>query len=498
MPNVKYICSAVQPYLEIYRQIKDCIDGEHRIKKSGDTYLPRPNATDDSAENEDRYKAYKQRAVFYNVTGRTLAGLTGQIYKREPVIQVPETMQAIVENADGAGINLVQLSKKSSAYTLGFGRSGIFIDYPATEGSVSRAELEEGDIRPTINVYAPYDIVNWRTTVRGAKEILSLVVLKEKEQYCEDGFESKTRDRYRVLRLGTVEDAQNGTEANGTYNVELWSDIGGEMSVNQTHTPTDAEGNPLREIPFIFIGSENNDHEIDKAPLYDLSVLNIAHYRNSADYEESSFMVGQPTPFFSGLTENWVENVMNGQIQLGSRAAVPLPENGTAGLLQANPNIMPKEAMDHKEKQMVALGAKLVEEREIRRTATESMIDNASETSILTSSAKNVSEAYTRALTTCQQFMVGVEGEVEFELNTEFEISSMSYQDRLQMMQEWQGGALSFQEVRHVLKKVGVATMDDDAAKLEIDKELEVRKKQMLESKPAENENKPDPKDEKS
>ena len=478
MPNVKYVCSPLQPYLEIYRQIRDCINGQHKIKKagnSGDLYLPRPNASDTSVENSSRYEAYVKRAVFYNVTGRTLAGLTGQIYKREPVINVPEAMQPIVKNADGAGINITQLSKKSSAYVLAYGRTGLFIDYPKTEGSVSRAQLEAGDIRPTINAYAPYEIVNWRTTVRGAKEVLSLVVLKEKEISCEDGFESKTRDIYRILRLGTIEDAQNGTEANGVYNVELWSDIGGEYAVRESYTPTDANGQPLREIPFIFIGSENNDHEIDKPPLYDLSVLNIAHYRNSADYEESCFMVGQPTPYFAGLTENWVQNVMKGEIQLGSRAAVPLPENGSAGLLQANPNIMPKEAMDQKEKQMVALGAKLVEERSIRRTATETLIENSSETSILTSSAKNVSEAYTRALEVCQLFMTGAEGDVSFELNTEFEISSMSYQDRLQLIQEWQAGALAFEEVRYALKKVGVATLDDASAETKIKAETEMR-----------------------
>jgi hypothetical protein len=428
--------------------IRDCIAGQKKVKDQGDLYLPRPNSADDSAENEARFAAYLQRAVFYNVTGRTLAGLTGEIYKREPVIEVPENLKPIVENADGAGINLIQLSKKSSAHVLAYGRSGIFVDYPNTEGVVSRAEIEQGDIRPTISSYAPYDIINWRTTTRGAKEILSLVVLKEKHISCDDGFEYKVGDSYKVLRLGTIEDAMNGTEAQGVYNVEIWR-VRGNMT-------------EMDEV---------NDAEIDKPPLYDMAVLNIAHYRNSADYEESSFMVGQPTPYFSGLTENWVKNVLKGQVQMGSRAAVPLPENGTAGLLQPNPNIMPKEAMDHKEKQMVALGAKLVEEREIRQTATEAMINNASETSILTSSAKNVSEAYTRALITCQQFVGTSSEEVKFELNTEFEISSMGYQDRLQLMQEWQAGLLAFPEARGALKKVGVATLENDEAQKLIDEE---------------------------
>ena len=75
--------------------------------------------------------------------------------------------------------------------------------------------------------------------------------------------------------------------------------------------------------------------------------------------------------------------------------------------------------------------------------------------------------------------MVGAEGEVKFELNTEFQISSMSYQERLQLMQEWQGGLLTFPEARSALKKVGVATEDTDAAKTAIDAELKERQERM-------------------
>ena len=52
-------------------------------------------------------------------------------------------------------------------------------------------------------------------------------------------------------------------------------------------------------IPFTFIGATNNDHTIDDAPLLPLAELNIGHFRNSADNEESSFVVGQPTLFIA-------------------------------------------------------------------------------------------------------------------------------------------------------------------------------------------------------
>ncbi len=85
-------------------------------------------------------------------------------------------------------------------------------------------------------------------------------------------------------------------------------------------------------IPFSPIGSENNDPMPDKPPMEDLAHLNIGHYRNSADYEEACFIAGQPTPWASGLTEDWVKDVMKGTMYLGSRGIIPLPVNGACGL----------------------------------------------------------------------------------------------------------------------------------------------------------------------
>src|SRR3546814_14860468 len=93
-------------------------------------------------------------------------------------------------------------------------------------------------------------------------------------------------------------------------------------------------------------------------------------------------MVGQPTAWFSGLTKDWVEDVFRGRVFLGSRAAIPLPTGGQAGLLQVNPNSMPKEAMDQKERQMVALGAKLITQASVSRTLGEAQIEESSANSI--------------------------------------------------------------------------------------------------------------------
>lgn len=475
MPNVAFVRKDLKALLPLYKAIRDAIDGEVKIKAGKTKYLPQPNAEDESEENVARYDAYIERAVFYNVTARTLKGLVGQIFIKDPVIENPSLLNIVVEDANGGGVSITQSSKKAVGYVLSHGRAGLFVDYPATEGPATRAQLEAGDIRPTLNLYAPWRVLNWRTTKRGAREILSLVVLSETYVQSDDGFEMKEAEQFRVLRLGKSQDnVQKGIdESEDVYTVEVWRKEGGKFGISESYQPRDSSGALLKEIPFTFIGSENNDVDIDNPPLYDLASLNIAHYRNSADYEESCFIVGQPTPYFAGLTEEWVKNVMGGTVTLGSRGAVPLPEGGSAGLLQAESNTMPKEAMEHKERQMVALGAKLVEQQTVQRTATEADLEATSENSTLSSSAKNVSAAYKWGLELCAVFVGAPETGIVFELNTEFDISNMTPQERAQLISEWQAGAISFTEMRENLRKVGVAKLDDDKAKTEIEAELD-------------------------
>lgn len=463
MPNPAYVRDELKAMMPVYNEIADAIAGEKKIKAKGEAYLPRPNPTDESIDNRKRYDAYKQRAVFYNVTQRTLAGLVGQVFMRSPVIEVPAALQIVVDDADGTGSSVEQLAKESTKQVLAFDRSGLFIDYPATppEG-VSRLEMETGNIRPTFKTYGPTDIINWRWMRRGAKEIVEMVVLKEKHKVFDDGFEVKHEDQLRELRL-----------VGNVYTVQIWRK--NENAVYQIaegpYIPTDASGNAFDELPFKFIDSNKNELNPQMPIMHSLASLNIAHYRNSADYEELVYIVGQPTVWASGLTQEWVDKVLKGSLAMGSRGGIPLPENGSAGLLQVQPNTSAFEAMQHKERQMVALGAKIVQEATVQRTATEAGIESIAEDSILSATAKNVSQAYQWALEWAALFVGVPDTGIVCELNTDFEIARMQPAERAQLIKEWQGGAISFEEMRAGLRKAGVATLADDEALTAIDQE---------------------------
>lgn len=459
MPNVSHRRKEYRDLLPQYDLIEDCVNGERAVKARRTIYLPQPNAELQTPENMTRYDAYLTRAVFYNVTKRTLAGLVGEVYLRNPVVEIPNILDAVHWDATGGGITLEQLSKRACQWSLSSGRTGLFVDYPRTDKPASRADIDNGNIRPILRIFDAKKVINWRTLRKGAREYLSLVVIEDEYVVNDDGFMQSMAKEWLVLRM----------DESNRYVQERWRT---ESDKVEELVPLGSDGKPLDEIPFIFIGSENNDAEPDNPPLYDLASLNIGHYRNSADYEESCYIVGQPTPFLSGLSEEWVKNILKDTVSLGSRTAIPLPAGGQAGLLQARENSMPFEAMQHKERQMVALGAKLVEARTVQRTAKEAEQEKATELSTLSSVAQNVSSAFTWALEWCARFVGVSDAKIKFELNTEFDLTRLSPEERRQLIEEWQAGGITWDEYRDNLRRGGIAKLDDDEAKKRIQQEI--------------------------
>lgn len=477
--GVEFTRNELMRMMPLYEIITDCLQGEHQVKHRKDKYLPMPNSSDKSEENLSRYHAYLTRAVFFNVTARTHGGAVGFMFLRDPVIKLPPGLEVMADDATGEGIPLVQAVKQAVAELVSKGRAGVWADYPkAPDGVVTVADKATGGYQPTLKVYSTEDIINWRYEKKGGIWTLTLVVAREwvDTPLAINKFESVRIEQFRVMELNDA----------GEYVVSVWkkptvgitataptTSIVNTYQPVETMTPTDSNGAPLKYIPFEFLGINKNVAKPDQPPLYDLAVLNVAHYRNSADYEESSFLTGQPTPWASGLTEDWVNNIMKGKIAIGSRGLIPLPVNGAAGLLQAAPNIMPKEAMDSKEEQMRGLGAKLVADgtNGPDKTATEASINNVSETSMLSNIARNVSMGFTNALTWCAAFVGDSPDAIEFEVHADLGLSQMTSLDRAQLIAEWQAGAITWDEMRNAYHQAGIATEDDDKAKETIAKD---------------------------
>lgn len=471
MPNVGFVRAEVTAQLAKWLKVEDCLENEEKIKSKKDLYLPKPETSSDSTQNEKSYLKYILRAVFYPVASRTMEGLLGQIFQKDIDTELSSDLEFLISDIDGAGTSLEQQAKKVVKDTIAFGRCGLLSDFPivSSDKEVTRADVENGSIRPRVMVYQKDSIINWREQNIAGETLLSLLVLKEQIVSEDDGFEFEFEPRWRVYQR----------KEDGSVTVQLWkskskNDNGIEGSDYEEDgaeiTLTDYNQQPLRRIPFEFIGAVNNDSVVDDSPLYPLCCLNIAHYRNSADYEQNLFLCGQATPVFAGLTDEWVKNHIDGKVTLGSANAVSLPQGATFDLLQAQPNSLPMEGMRHKEEQMKAIGAKLLEPGAMKGTATEAEIEANSDASILSSIAKNVSSAYVNAIFNCGLFIGDYpKDEITIALNSEFQVMGLNAQERQEVVAAWQGGLLTWEEARNVYRRKGIAYENDVDAQLKID-----------------------------
>ena len=472
-----------QPTQERWAVVRDVVSGDNALRTG--TYLPQLNATDVSVENIARNTAYRSRAVWYPATQFTLEGLVGLAFHRDPVTELPTELEYLLKDCDGLGVSLYQQSQATLNNNLAVGRHGLFVDWSEAFGHT------------LIKAYHAESIINWRYDIVDGKASLCMIVLEEEAEeedgewgiavvkqwreitrneagnvqvrlWREDTGVTKTK---RLVSLGTVKNEATGEEQ-VIEAVELRS-----------------RGAVLTEIPFTFIGSNNNDASIDPAPLYGLAQLNLAHFRNSADYEDSVFFCGQVQPWISGLTEQWRDFMQNpfvldsngerrytGQkMYIGSRSPLLLPQGAAFGMAQAQPNSLAAEAMEHKEVQMIAVGARMIEGTKANKTATGENNDREATTSVLSLCVSNVSEGYQRAIGYCARFMDMAEKEEgyadAFKIQQDFVQLQANPQLMAELTKSWQSGLLAKNDVRDFFRRLGLIATE--RSNDDIDKDVE-------------------------
>ena len=433
----------------MWQKTRDAVRGSIYVKEKRHEYLPVPDAesNDDTVGSQTlRYRQYLKRALYTNFTGRTKSALVGAAFRRAPSYELPNGLEYLEDDATGDGLGVVQMAKDELSNLLETGRSILLVDYPQTEDGLTAEEVARLDLRAAIIPYTAEQCVNWKTdNVRGRK-LLTLCVLAESYLEGDDEFGHEKKTQYRVLRL-----REDG------YTQQLYRD---EEEYTDEFYPRKADGSVWDFIPLMFVGSKNNDATVDDAPLSDIADVNIAHYRNSADYEESCFITGQPTLFITHnlSPEQWHDYNPDG-IKLGARTGHVLGDTGSATLLQPNPNSLVMEAMKAKENAMVAIGARIITDRGNNETAEGARIRFASENSVLGDVVNNLSMAIEQCIYWCGEFM-GTAEEAEFEINREFYDKSLDPQLIMAMTTLLDRQIISDADIFDRLKAAGIIEGD--------------------------------------
>lgn len=460
-PDYDFVHPDYARFLPQWESTRAAVEGEPALARFPGRFLPDPTPLDDCDEARSRYKGYCTRAVYLNATGRTKAGLIGIAFGEWPDVTVPASMEYLKEDADGAGLGLYNLVQHTVGEDLETGRGGLFVDYPqrAEGDGTSIAEQQNGTVARII-FYKAEDIRDWAYEKIGTDMKLSYLKLYEcRDRRSEDGWSMEAVESYRILRL-----------RGGAYSVEVFEKgDGGYVSQGEVF-PRDGNGQSWDHIPFQFIGAETNQAKPSKPPLYDLAQVNLGHYRNSADFEESVFMLGQPQVTMTGLDVQWRDHLEESGVYFGSRRVLMGPVGASIGLLQVQPNTLAQGAMKDKENQMVALGARLLQPGSATKTAEQSKSETRAAYSVLSLICDNVSQAFKNALLWVQRYM-GASGEVDFAIGTDFDGLTFNSEIVNTIIKAVQAGVLPESDAWRVLRQLNLIDPEksDDEIREEID-----------------------------
>src|ERR1041385_7939707 len=117
--------------LDAWQRIRDVLAGDRAIKRAGAKYVARLDS-----QSDDEFRSYVERGFFYNATARTVSGYIGMIFRRDPVLQIPEKsggVQAVfkdfVNDVDLLGTTLDSYAKNVVSSVISLGRAGTLVDW---------------------------------------------------------------------------------------------------------------------------------------------------------------------------------------------------------------------------------------------------------------------------------------------------------------------------------------------------------------------------------
>lgn len=448
------------------------IDGQDAVKRGGERYLPRPSGME-GAEGDREYFAYRERAEFFNATGRTLEGLHGMMFRKEPLIEVPDGMEVYLDNVDGKGSSIRQFINDVTWDCAKVGFGGVLIDAPSGNGE-SKRDAEMSGLYPYLVFYRAEQIINRHYRTVNRHRVLDLLVLEEFEEVrTTDRFTYDTEKRYRVLELNE----------DNVYQVTVYDEYQAPL---EQYIPIQF-GEPMRHIPFVFMPSNMPVMPMMK----NIADVNIAWYRKSADLENGGHWTGVPTPYCIGYEPETRYDSNGNEVpvkpfRLGGASIVYFPAGVTqvayleftgSGLSQL------REMMSDDEERMAILGARIISaERKGVESAETARIHRAGENSVLATFANEMSDSWEAVLLEYLSWTADVrldDSAVRLRINTDYDVSDMSAQELTALVSLWQSGGLSKRQLFRNLKEGELVdsglSFDDMQAEIDEESGAEMR-----------------------
>jgi len=431
----------------IWMAIRHAMIGEVEIKKHGTEYLPQPEGMD-----EGQYAAYLDRAVFYNMVYRTVTGLTGAIYRRDPrVMKAPPKVTELAKRISKDGLSLKMFAKVITQEMLSTGRFGVLAD---------KADADSFTAKPYLAGYTCENILDWTTIEIDGRDEFDYILLREfivdrrlYEMVGDVITPSATYGQlyavYRVLRLIYNEDENRWEYRQETYARES---ADADLTEEPTITTPMIYGVPMKRIPFRFFNATTNLPDIEKPPILDILTLNLSHYKSYAQLEHGRFYTANPVYYVSGGQED-------DEYHIGPSVVWEIGVGEKAGIIEFNGSGMKslENALMQKETQVASLGGRLLGDSSTAgQSDNQVKLKDRNEQSLLLNVTTVLNENFTELLIILCSWMNEDGSKLEFRVNQDFLIDQAAAREFRAITMMYQDGLIGIEIVYEYFLKADV------------------------------------------
>ena len=393
-----------------------------------------------------------------DLVSRTLKGFSSLVGEHEPVVELPSSMEYLVNSATKDKLTLNRLYLNCVHSVLLKGRVPLYVDI-----------FED---KPVLVQYPAESNVYWRRSDAGPdNSLFNYAILKEfvpNQEFLL--LETKNYLEYLEVHLELYIDP-----VDGTFKVRKYEQTPVQGIEKSTITPN-VMGNTIDFVPLITIGSLDNTPDVDVAPLLGISNCVTQIYTLGCMLAHAENKSAVPTMYMTGVDPDQAPSVM------GASVVLTLPDyQSNVGYTKTDTSAMShiQSRMEDFYAQAQELGASLLGSQKHGTESGEALrLRQASSTATLKSVVNNVGQGLERALKMVAMWMGENPDEVIFQPNNEFSTFALTANETVALVQSWQSSAISHTTLLDNFRRAGMLkageSVEDEQKRLDDPDEIYV------------------------
>lgn len=358
--------------------------GTPAMRKANKAYLP-PQPKEDAED----YAYRLATSTLFPAFMRTSGVMAGKPFSKELTLnKVPAAVEQLLSDVDGQGRSLHAFASDVFADCgIEFGFGGILVDFTKTEEDVKTvADEKRAGLRPYWVHIKKDQILGYKAENRDGTMVLTQLRLSEVKEEPDGEYGTTFVDMVRVLYPDRW---------------ELW-----RAAADGKNWVLDSDGKmSIGVIPFVPLYGVRMGFMEGVSPLLDLADLNIKHWQQQSDQDDSTRFARKRMVVFTGINSA-------DEMTVASNYAIQLPKDADAKVVQGSAESVTvgRTELTALEQQMIQTGAELLVALPGQRTATEASNDAEANKSMLQSIVENFEDALDAALQLTSDWLGAGEG----------------------------------------------------------------------------------------